>query len=209
MKRLITVCLVCVLTTAAWSVTAVPPQEMTISFDENGNGSYTYNDGLIEYPLSWTTGTPPGGHTTLCYQLPQPLVVGGDVWIYEPDTGYQTSDVLRFVTVVHTDDTVDYWVYVYSDLPEAGETPELADTGIPIEYITPMLSLPEEGAEGGWNGLHYTPSPNYPGYMGSQWEVTYIFTSDVPEPATICLLGLGALSFVRGKNKQENLNKRN
>jgi len=29
--------------------------------------------------------------------------------------------------------------------------------------------------------------------------VTYNFTSDIPEPATIALLGLGALSLIRRK----------
>jgi len=29
--------------------------------------------------------------------------------------------------------------------------------------------------------------------------VTYNFTSDIPEPATICLLSFGALSLIRRK----------
>jgi hypothetical protein len=51
--------------------------------------------------------------------------------------------------------------------------------------------------EGGWNGLYYTPEPGQPGYI--KGGVTYVFTSDIPEPAATCILGLGALILIRRK----------
>jgi hypothetical protein len=45
----------------------------------------------------------------------------------------------------------------------------------------------------GWNGVHYTPGENDPGYYFRGEAVTYVFTSDIPEPATIVLLTLGGI----------------
>jgi hypothetical protein len=202
MKKLMTICLVCVLTTAAWGA---PVSNITISFDENGNGNV---DGTT---LVWSTGIPIGAGTsdqyaTLYYELPG-MVVVGDLVLYEP-TG-QVSDVLRFVNNYSPDAGYQGRVYVYSDPPEQGDLPpyDLADTGIPYDFLYWRAGMDEQGTENGWNGIVYTPQyiPDLqqylPGYMMQYGEsgVTYNFTSDVPEPATICILGLGALSLIRRK----------
>ncbi len=183
MKKLIAICVCALLTTAAWGNYIV-----NITFDENGIGDV---DGT---PLYSDVDTPPEGipgHATLYYVLPEE-VVEGDVVIYEPDAlGNPTSkisDILRF------DVATPPCVFVYSDNSDGAN--EKADTGIPTEW-TNVVRVPEEGSENGWNGLHYTPMEGQPGYTGG--GVTYVFTSDVPEPATICILGLGALSLIRRK----------
>ncbi|MGD0573397.1 MAG: PEP-CTERM sorting domain-containing protein [Sedimentisphaerales bacterium] len=44
----------------------------------------------------------------------------------------------------------------------------------------------------------WTPGFNDPGATSAAiGPITYYFTSDVPEPATMALLGLGALSLLR------------
>jgi hypothetical protein len=205
MKRLITTCLVCVLmtTAAAWGVPAV--SNISISFDENGNGNIINDAGLIT-PLEFGMGEPSvGGHETLYYILPY-SVTEGDVVLYENQiqlalTGPVISDVLRFVNLATANQAR---VYVYSDAEGDEPSPELADTGIPTDFMGNVTAMTEQGTEDGWNGLNdYTPqliagAPSQPGSM-TETTVTYNFTSDVPEPATICLLGLGALTLIRRK----------
>jgi hypothetical protein len=200
MKKLITICLVCILTTVA-SGNVI---NVIIDFNENGVG---HIDGTT--PLAWGMGIPPQAspndqYATLYYELPS-SVVEGDLVLYESE--FDTSDVLRFVNFYTPGTELKGRVYVYSDLPETGELPELADTGIPHDNLILSAGIQEEGTENGWNGIVYTPSyiPQamlyMPGYMMQYGEngVTYNFTSDIPEPATICLLSLGALSLIRRK----------
>jgi hypothetical protein len=204
MKKLIVICLVCVLTAAASQGAIVRP--INISFDENGHGSWQSEVG--GGTLVWGMGIPQQTGTsdqyaTLYYELPV-IVVGGDLVIYEPTlTGGQVSDVLRFVNNYNPNGGYQGRVYVYSEL-EAGETnPELADTRIPYDFLDWRAGMEEQGTEDGWNGVVYTPqyvpgtNQYMPGYMESLYSVTYNFTSDVPEPATIGILGLGALSLLR------------
>ncbi len=188
MKKLILISCVCMLLTTAAQANLI------ISFDENGNGDV---DGI---PLYYDVDNPPEGipgHATLFYALPADACEG-DVVIYEPDAlGEPTSlisDLLRF------DVAAPPCVFVYSDNSDGGD--ELADTGIPDVWTDGaggVVYFTEEGTEGGWNGLYYTPEPGQPGYI--EGGVTYIFTSDVPEPATICMLGLGALILTRRKQQ--------
>ena len=197
MRKLIVICLVCVLTTAA-SQGALAPPTVTISFDENGHGNA---DGTA---LTFGVDIPQIGsdqYATLYYDLPY-SVVTGDVVLLEPQTTYQEiSDVLRFVNVQGvTGAPITGRVYVYSDIETSDIPPyDLADTGIPQLLTSPSVPVyvNEQGTEDGWNGyMGYTPQSGLPGHMASA-IVTYNFTSDVPEPATIGLLGLGALSLLR------------
>jgi hypothetical protein len=181
MRKLITICLVCVLTTAA-------TQGMVITLDENGNGNV---DGT---PLLYGVDTPPVGNwATLYYVLPFNPVIEGDVAVLEPlVTSQEISDVLRFINVQQVaGGGTEARVYVYSDMETRDIPPnDLADTGIPVLWdnpANPPSFVNEVGLEGN-NSVDYTVG-----------NITYHFISDVPEPATICLLGLGALSLVRRK----------
>jgi hypothetical protein len=160
---------------------------LNITFDENGHGTYDY-DGGVNYSLSWGIDTPPIGHTTLYYVLPFYPVNAGDLAVLEPvGTNEEISDLVRFVNVGEGEQA-QARIYVYSDLPEYGELPpyDLADTGIP--QTNPSAYVNEVGGEG-YNYAVY----EVPGFA------TYKLISDVPEPATLCLLGLGALSLIRRK----------
>jgi hypothetical protein len=177
MKKLMTICLacLCILLTTAVSRGSVIT---IIDFNENGVGHI--NGNLLDWGVS--TNPNEGLYYVISYIT---FAVEGDVVLYEDATKTVVSDLLRFR---NTPGTADSRIYVLSEQPEAGERGELADIGIPDpQYFQNPLPLVEDGTENGWNGLHYTPTQNQPGYIGG--SITYNFTSDIPEPTTICLLG--------------------
>jgi hypothetical protein len=71
----------------------------------------------------------------------------------------------------------------------------LADVGIPTQFQTNQVTLVEQGIEGN-NWVDYTPLAGQPGYNPSFPGLSYHIVSDVPEPSTLILLGMGALGLL-------------
>ena len=157
-----------------------------IAVDENGNGSINFGGGPI--PLAFTLAPDPGPAglpLALTYSLPFPGVIG-DVLLFEPVT-QQVSDWIRF----NGNGTLVF----YSDVPEGGEVPDLADVGFPgLSYEGNLVVIPEIGPEGN-NGATYTPLPGQPGYDPAVLP-RYTFISDIPEPGTMTLVGMGVVGLL-------------
>src|SRR5437867_6160146 len=165
---------------SAIAVTAAFGQAFT--FDENGNGM-----GPGGVPIPGVIGIDPlTGTNALCYQLQFPTAPG-DVLLTE--SGAQSnvvSDLFRFI---------NNNLYVYSER-EPGETNfDLAD----VAFLPPLQPnnvgpFQEVGVEGN-NGFVWAPPPGsgLPGDPG--FPVQYNFISDVPEPASVLLVGLGLVGL--------------
>jgi hypothetical protein len=182
MKKLVTICLVCVLTATAWG-------SYIVDFNENGNGQYSSDGGLIWQSLTY--GFNSDGQ--FYYELPFTLEVEGILAIMEPGGTSEPSDVLGFANENSSR------LYVFSEAETDPWGQDLADKGLPSDYPPEwtIIQTVEVGLENGGNGVTYIPGMNEPGFI--EGGVTYNFISDIPEPATICMLGLGALSLIRRK----------
>ena len=155
----------------------------TLNFDENGNGSVSVNGGAF-VPLAGVLAPDPsqfGNPLVLTYFLPE-LVGAGDVSVLEPTGGL--SDALRFTNANGgLTGIADRMIY-YSDNTDGGT--DLADTGFPANLNAgASASVDEIGPEGN-NGFQFVAGgPNI--YNGR---------SDVPEPGTLFLLGIGLIGFL-------------
>jgi len=173
----------------------VQGQQWFVTLDENGNGTANGN------PLNGVLMADPSGGlagNVLVYTLPFNFPAGsvGDYLLLEPPSHNEVSDVIRF------------WgnnqVIFYSELDlDTGpvEPPyPLADTGLPGSYLTPPTYIPpvslwESGVEGGYQGAIHSAISGEPGYIGAGLG-NYTFISDVPEPSTLALTGLGGLALL-------------
>jgi hypothetical protein len=158
----------------------------TFTFDENGKGNINGSS----FP-SFVGPDPSGGVTAnvLIYQLPF-QVVSGDVALVEPNqpTGVY-SDLVRFFTPAGANQSL---LIFYSDI-EAGDPLDLADSRLPV--APNAIPIPEVGPENN-NGAVWTPTPGLPGSSPTGAPVQYNIISDVPEPASAALCGLGLLFVV-------------
>lgn len=177
--------------------------EVTITANENGNGTIAFLGGqTFAMPFSQTNDPTPGGlANVLTYNLlGPPSLVAGDVILSEGvGAALVPSDVIRFLT------TGSAIFFFYSDNSDGVDGP--ADTGLPTAFLPNNVTLAETGAEGS-NGAFYTPTANQPGFIAG-FAVTYHFISDssgVPEPATwaMMVVGFGAIgiAFRRVKKLQ-------
>ncbi|MGA2140181.1 MAG: PEP-CTERM sorting domain-containing protein [Verrucomicrobiia bacterium] len=159
-------------------------QGFTLQIDENGNGLLNGAD----HPGFLQDDPGPGGlANALTYTTPAGLVAG-DLYLDEPDT-LTVSDLIRW----NNNATLVF----YSEIPEMGENPDIADIGLAMTQYPPVALVWEEGSEGN-NGYTYIPSPGGPGYDPSNpdHQPTYIIISDIPEPGTVALVGLSLVGFL-------------
>jgi hypothetical protein len=159
--------------------------DFTLNFDENGNGMVSIN-GAPFTPLPGQLLPDPsqaGNPPALTYILPagQVPVFNGDGGILETPLSTSLSDGVRF-----TDGngnlsgaTADRMIY-YSDTTD-GAT-DLADTGIPANFVSSFTVI-EVGPEGN-NGFSFGSANVYHGI------------SDIPEPSTLILGGLGLMTLL-------------
>jgi len=174
---------------------AGPAHATLITLGEGNTGEGTPLYGNIDgVPLSMPTG---GSNNGLTYTLTgiYASATAGDIRIYDPWESNQVGDIIRFDGAGH--------VTFYS-LGDEGSTtgadvsPAVFASILATTSPTSVL-LPEQGNEA-YNWANYTPLVGQAGYVAADPTLTYKYVSDTPEPATIMLLGIGALGMLGMKH---------
>lgn len=180
----------CIGILAASATTVFGQAGLIFTFDENGNGN------LNGQPIPFTVIVEPlSGIPTLRYSLPF-LTAPGDVLVTEPaEPGAPyLSDIVRFDAVGN--------VYFFSDLPDPGENPDLADVGIP-NVISPYVIVAEQGTDVYNYGVWVPTAADQPGFVVTGAPIQYMIISDVPEPSSLLLATLGGgLLFLLKSRRQ-------
>jgi hypothetical protein len=183
---------------------------MSIMFDEYGNGQIGDPATGVK-PLNpvFPAVDPISGWPTLMYPLPF-LVQPGDLFLYELQNPSPNapSDLVRFVNVQDATGAQHGEIFFFSD--GASELDgALADTqnGLPAPTTQyPLLYLDELPLFGGptevTDGIIYTPNPGQPGFFAAGSTYTIVSDGKVPEPSTLALLGIGAVSLLAYAWKQ-------
>jgi hypothetical protein len=167
---------------------------VTITVDENGNGSLVFDDNPPN-PLSAALIADPGPGglaSALTYNLGgPPSLTAGDLVIHDPSSG--TSDLVRFNPLIPGTPYPSSLVF-YSIAGEGA----LADTGFPLASYT-NEAFATEGVDG---VTTYHPTQGQPGFIGGTFDVTYIIqsspeTTRTPDSGSgMALLGLGLASLI-------------
>jgi hypothetical protein len=190
MKPVTRVLLAFALTSTIAATTAVgqPFANELWTVDENGPAilSPRSGGGLVGYSNGSYRQDPISGLTGWYYGLGGLIYVPGDVLLIEPQTS-QPSDLLRFDAG---------GVFFFSEREPGEPYPDMADVFQLPAPINPVILL-EVGPEGN-NRAHYAPDLGMPGYADPAIfpGLQYDFISDVPEPSTFALTGLGAVALM-------------
>jgi hypothetical protein len=168
---------------------------ITITVDENGNGTFTNTNGFFSpLPAVAQQDPGPGGlPNALTYGLLNPPgLTAGDVVLLEPGSIGLVSDIIRFNPTEVVAGTTGALVF-YSDNQDGAA--DRADIGFPTALYTNAVTFFEVGPEGGPNGLTYTPTAGMPGFIaGAAGPVSYVIRSEVvPEPGPMVLGGVATL----------------
>jgi hypothetical protein len=165
---------------------------MILHFDENGHATIAQNGGPtmnLVGVLAADPSVPSGGGSqpVLTYFLPQ-HVITGDVSFSEPGGGGKISDWLRFTdssgSISGRVSGAGARMIFYSDFELGEANTDLADTGFPLNLGTGNTTASAEIGPEGNNGFDYRPAGvPYPS------NNEYVGISDIPEPATLALLG--------------------
>jgi hypothetical protein len=173
---------------------------VTITVDENGNGTWDgtplssagilapdTGPGGLPNALTYYLGVsvPPPAGTTIGYVQP------GDLIIREQASG-PFSDLIRF-RAGDPNFFIPASLVFYSDNSDGADS--LADIGFPTAFNANTFTIVESGVEGGLQMIHYEPLPGQPGYVDDPANpghayAAYNFISDVPEPTTASLAGI-------------------
>jgi len=165
--------------------------QFSMTFDENGNGSFAFPSNRITVSGALALD-PVSGITTLCYdltateQLLQFTFTSGDVVLFEQG-GTNYSDLVRFEqnNAAHP----GAFVYFFSDHEFGEANPDLADVGVPPIFGAYSFAM-ETGVEGNNQCLYQPTFSTQPGFLSQ--GVTYTIISAVPEPSPLAFFGLSA-----------------
>jgi hypothetical protein len=177
------------------------PVTVTISVDENCNGTRTFSDGSSDHLSCSMQPDPTNANLpALTYTFNTESITTGDLNVGEgPGV---LSDVIRFE--FDASKSIASLVF-YSDISPLDSADALADTGLPLLGGLPFAFCPEVGAEGN-NFCTYTPIEGQPGFVPGL-VFTYVIKSDttVPEPGSLALLAIGVGVLGLGRRRQRRL----
>ena len=170
-----------------------------VSLNESNGAAMYVMSGVTNYGAGSLAVDPSGGSANgqaLVFTLPFNFTNQGDVVMQEPDLSGM-NDVIRFWgnnQIIFYSDPAD------NDLADLSGLPTNSFAGVTVPEIWPS----------GWDNPNdkqwadYIPGASDPGYAGANF-VQYEFISQIPEPSTLALVGLGlvGLAFKAYRRRSE------